>query len=335
MISEHDIAAYRLMAEILLALRERLDKEMRALFGQLWLAEQAPEPLRRRLAERNEHEEAVSFSQGTRRELFDYADFGDIGEVLQGAGPGLLDGVFAQRQVLQSRLLELQVVQLKLSLALSLDEQEVALLNTLHGRLGLTQGSGPALRPSAPAPGHADPSRAGQTAAEPVAQGAPIEHHATTAPPVAGPAPAPEPATPVQVPATPVTQEVQPAHPRPAARIEAPTYEEFMQALDRGTSLVIIRSLYSEIMTAAESVWTTGAIPDLRVWRSVCESSWYQEKFVQLGLKPVSDFYAILDDVPKTLGSSPPKDKLAEHLSRRGFAQCLTALREVFQKQMK
>jgi hypothetical protein len=319
MIADRDIAAYRLMAEILLALRERLDKEMRGLFGQIWLAEQAPEPVRRRLAERNEREDAVAFSQGVRRELIDYADFGDIGEVLQGAGPGILDGVFAQRQVLHSRLLELGVVQLKLSLALSLDDQEVALLSTLHGRLGLAQGTAPraVVTPPVTAPPAALP--------QPVQPR--IEHQAA-----ASPTPGP-PAAPTEVAAA-VTSPEPPAA-RQVARFDAPSYEEFMQALGRGATGVIIRSLYSEIMAAAETVWTTGAIPGLRVWRAVCESQWYQEKFVQLGLKPVSDFYAILEEVPKTLGSSPTRDKLAEHLNRRGFAQCLTALREVFQKHMK
>ena len=273
------------MAEILLVLRERLDKEMRGLFGQIWLAEQAPEPVRRRLAERNEREDAVAFSEGARRELIDYADFGDIGEVLQGAGPGILDGVFAQRQVLQSRLLELQVVQLKLSLALSLDDQDVALLSTLHGRLGLAQSAAPqvVVTPPLTAPTTAPPHPAPHRTERPVAN--------SPAPAPAPPAPAPQVAAAVTAPEAP------PA--RPAARIDAPSYEEFMQALGRGATGVIIRSLYSEIMAA------------------------------------VSDFYAILEEVPKTLGSSPTRDKLAEHLNRRGFAQCLTALREVFQKHLK
>ena len=106
-------------------------------------------------------------------------------------------------------------------------------------------------------------------------------------------------------------------------------------ALDRGNTAVVGRALYVEIMGSAETMWTTGALPRIAVWRLVCESRWYQEHFVPLGLKPVSDFYSIVEDITKTLGASPPKDRVAELLSKRGFAQILFALREVFQRILK
>lgn len=106
-------------------------------------------------------------------------------------------------------------------------------------------------------------------------------------------------------------------------------------ALDRGTTTVIMRALYAEVMGCAETVWASGAIPSLRVWQPVCESTWYRESFVPLGLRPVSDFYAIIEDIIKSLGASPPKEKVAELLNRRGFAQTLLALREVFQRHIK
>jgi hypothetical protein len=151
-------------------------------------------------------------------------------------------------------------------------------------------------------------------------------------PPLASPIPVPIPVTAPPVPPGPARE---PAAQRAAVHIEAPSVEELVQALERGNTGVVTRALYVEIMGGAETLWVAGVLPKGTVWELVCESRWYQEHFVPLGLKPVSDFYGIVEDIIQTLGTSPPREKVAELLSKRGFAQILLALREVFQRLMK
>jgi len=108
-----------------------------------------------------------------------------------------------------------------------------------------------------------------------------------------------------------------------------------VQAMDRRQNPIVLRALYAEIMAAAEAIWARGSVTSLKVWYAVRESPWYQEQFVALGLKPVSDFYSIVEDLHEGLGPSPTKEKVQEFLAGRAFAQVLLSLRELFQRALK
>lgn len=105
--------------------------------------------------------------------------------------------------------------------------------------------------------------------------------------------------------------------------------------LERGSTAIVMRALYTEIMGGAEAMWGSGTVPPMRIWQLVAESPWYRESFVQLGLKPVSDYYGIVGDIIQSLGKTPTQEKVAELLNRRGFAQILLALRELFARHLK
>jgi len=333
---ESNLEAYRGLTEVLVALRARLRADLEAGYGEEWLARGVPPPVQERLAGKKDREDTVAWYSSGERELFEYVDFLDIAEILDGQGAGieLLAGVFPQAQILRARLMELQVVAQKLGLAHEVVEEELALLANLRSRLNLApaQPRRPAAAPAAAseaAPRKAEappvqPRPAPQEPASPPPSPEPARPAATHQPiPVAMPTPAPS------------APRTIPASDGPRSAPPAPSFDDVVQALDRRQSPVVLRALYAEIMAAAEAVWSRGIASSLKVWYAVRESPWYQEQFVPLGLKPVSDFYSVIEDLQTTLGSSAPKEKVHEFLNSRAFAQVLLSLRELFQRALK
>lgn len=351
---EANLEAFRSLTEVLTALRDRLRADLSAGYGDEWLARGVPEPIRERLAGKKDREDTVAWYSSGERELFEYVDFFDMAEILEGqdAGIELLAGVFPQQQILRARLMELQVVAQKLGHAHAVADEEISLLGNLRTRLNLAPAQ-PHRPPVAAQPDVPPAPRApvpAQAAAP--APGVPAAaDHPPTPPGVASLAPEPkaqpkvepQPAQAPQRQPIPVTlPSPPPAAPRtipksdgPRSAPPTPSYDDVLQALDRRQNPIVLRALYAEIMAAAEAVWARGAATSLKVWYAVRESPWYQDQFVPLGLKPVSDFYSVVEDLQATLGSSATKEKVQEFLNSRAFAQVLLSLREMFQRALK
>lgn len=346
---EANLEAFRGLTEVIAALRERLRADLAAGHGEEWFTRGVPDGVRERLAGKKDREDTVAWYSSGERELFEYVDFFDMVEILEGQGPGieLLAGVFPQSQILRARLMELQVVAQKLGHAHPVADEELSLLANLRGRLNLAPAH--PHRPVAATP--PQPKPVAPTRAEPPTPSQPAQPAPASAP---TPAPPPEPAAPEPKPEArtapspahqpiPVTLPTPPgAAPRTIPKPEGPrsvpptpSFDDVVQALDRRQNPIVLRALYAEIMAAAEAVWARGIPSSLKVWYAVRESSWYQEQFVPLGLKPVSDFYSVVEDLQSTLGSNAPKERVHEFLNSRAFAQVLLSLRELFQRALK
>jgi hypothetical protein len=115
------------------------------------------------------------------------------------------------------------------------------------------------------------------------------------------------------------------------AKEEAPALS-FEDALDAGDSTIILRELYKEVTGIAEGIWTKEIPPPARVWEKISVSSWYEENFSQLGLRPASDFYDIIGKVDRRMREGSSKEQLQDYLKEANFAQILLALRDMFQK---
>lgn len=353
---EANLEAYRSMTEVLVALRGRLLADLSTGYGDDWLQKGIPTSVQERLAGKKDREDTVAWYSSGERGLFEYVDFFDMAEVLEGqaAGIELLAGVFPQQQILRARLMELQVVAQKLGHGHAVTEEELSLLANLRIRLNLPSRSG--ARQAVPGASAQPATAATAPPGAPQAQPAPTTPQPTPPPPpeardAVPPAPAPTPPAAPPAPASvpnPAPQPIPVQFPsqaatssRPAkgdlARSAPPTpsFEEVVQAMDRRQNPIVLRALYAEIMAAAEAVWARGAATSLKVWYAVRESPWYQEQFVALGLKPVSDFYSIVEDLQDKLGPSPTKEKVQEFLAGRAFAQVLLSLRELFQRALK
>jgi hypothetical protein len=351
---EANLEAYRNMTEVLVALRQRLLADLNTGYGEDWLTKGIPTPVQERLAGKKDREDTVAWYSSGERGLFEYVDFFDMAEVLEGQGAGieLLAGVFPQQQILRARLMELQVVAQKLGHGHAVTDEELSLLTNLRIRLNLPSrpgvrqtapgGSAPLAAAETPAPVAVPPEPAPIAPLPPPTSAAPAPTRAAApsvpvpAPPTPSPTPKPAP-QPIPVPfpaqAAPSARAAKADHARSAP--PTPSFEEVVQAMDRRQNPIVLRALYAEIMAAAEAVWARGAATSLKVWYAVRESPWYQEQFVALGLKPVSDFYSIIEDLQTNLGFSPTKEKVQEFLAGRAFAQVLLSLRELFQRALK
>jgi len=344
---ESNLEAFSSLTEVLLALRERLRGDLTTAHGEEWFTRGVPNGVRERLEGKKDREDTVAWYSSGERELFEYVDFFDMVEILEGQQPGieLLAGVFPQSQILRARLMELQIVAQRLGHAHPVADEELSLLATLRSRLNLAPQTTQHLRAGA------DPHEVPAPTPSPLETTPPAPPEARQpTPPTPGPAPepdtpepeAPTASAPVNQP-IPVTLPFSPAAtprtiPRPEGPRTAPptpSFDEVLQALDRRQNPIVLRALYAEIMAVAEAVWARGTASSLKVWYIVRESPWYQEHFVPLGLKPVSDFYSIVEDLQSTLGSSAPKEKVHEFLNSRAFAQVLLSLRELFQRALK
>jgi hypothetical protein len=104
------------------------------------------------------------------------------------------------------------------------------------------------------------------------------------------------------------------------------------QALEDSDSKAILRELYREVTTLAESIWSSDVPPGAMVWQQVRSSSWYEVNFSKLGLKPLSDFYDVFSSVESKLEDGVARDQLQDYLKEVNFAQILLAMRDMFQR---
>jgi len=104
------------------------------------------------------------------------------------------------------------------------------------------------------------------------------------------------------------------------------------QALNEQDSTAILRRLFQEVTSLAENLWSSEVPPSPSVWRTVRSSEWYENSFSELGLKPLSDFYEIIDQVEERMHHGIAKHELQQMLEEANFAKILLSLRDMFQK---
>jgi hypothetical protein len=104
------------------------------------------------------------------------------------------------------------------------------------------------------------------------------------------------------------------------------------QALEDSDTRAILRELYREVTSLAESIWSSDVPPGAMVWSQVRSSSWYEVNFSKLGLKPLSDFYDVFSTVESKLEDGIARDQLQDYLKEVNFAQILLAMRDMFQR---
>jgi len=356
---EQNIDAYRIVGEIITSLRTSLRKQLEEVHGREWHKIGVPAPLIDRLIERKEREKSIDWYETEYQELIDFASFSDLLEILE-HNPEILPQVSKlapSSALLHARLLELEVMRLKLGMARPISETELSFLGTFHLRFrqAMTDEDGPRRYPERtpePANESAEPAPASDSDEEqkaevddqaasdddPTPEAEPEPKDIGTRPikvvkdqpprrPTIGPS-APQPEEP---PAEDSTAPAQEAAPEPAAQVhQGPISLE--QALDRGDHRAILRELYREVMTIAEGMWTNEAPPLPVVWEKVRVSNWYEVSFSKRGLKPLADFYYVIDQVQKRSRDGLTRDGLQRFLKEANFAQLLLSLRDMFQK---
>lgn len=344
-----NLDAYRIISANLFRVRNALRLALQELHGPDWEDKVEPEDRRVFLTQRREREINVNWRRSDHPDILDYGNFSDLCEFVS-AHPELLKrfGVLARDpELLRLRFLELDTLFNRVAYARPLSEAELELLISFDDRLKRLDeppASKPSARPSQPATtagAHqaAEASSSGSSKATAQAE-APAAPHEEEPPP----APEPRPATPADRPQDDVAPVAAPvargaaAAPRSRTADRKPlpsvTMARLREALDKGDEQTILTAVYSEVTSLADGLWSDSSPPTPRVWEALRESDWYSEHFVDLGLKPVSDFYDLAGTARQHMLDGTSRRELQEFLKEHRFAQVLLALRDLFRQRL-
>jgi hypothetical protein len=335
---EQNLDGYRILAQILIDLRNALHAELERYYGHEWYRAKPLQQVLNRLIERKEHEQAIDWYESEYQQIIDFATFEDLLEVLEADSRLLpeLRTIAPSTPLLHARLMEMETMRQKLALARVISENELVFLGTFHLRFRKVMESA-----------SKNPSSARETAASNVTVAPPanpVESAPVTpssrdvAPPVPPSATARPSNTKIpKKPAKHVNSGRQPPAETPAqhAAPEAKPVNgrhAVMAAMDAGDDKAVLESLYREVTAIAEGLWEREVPATPSVWPRVREHAWYEKNFSPLGLQPLSDFYDVIDAIHGRIHDGLAKDELQAFLKEHNFAKILLALRDMFQK---
>ncbi|MEN8163973.1 MAG: hypothetical protein ABFS37_07585 [Acidobacteriota bacterium] len=336
---EQNLDAYRILAEILNDLRIELRQELEKIHGTDWFRPGLPPAVFDRLISTKEGSSAIDWYETEYQEIMDFAVFPDFFEILEHNREtfAALMELVPSPALFQARFLELESLRSKVGRARPVSEAELSFLMTFHKRFRR----------------QLEVHRSGVSKGKPVKNSS-EEISIETGEPEVGTEEAPEPSktmpdnpptppaniTPPQRPAMTGT-ETDPEEAKELDESKSPSNGAaestiltgpLSQVVSAGDSTAILRELFKEVTSLAESLWSSDVPPPQTVWKEVRVSSWYEENFSGLGLKPLSDFYEVISHVEERLGTGLAKHELQKMLEDANFAHILLALRDMFQK---
>jgi hypothetical protein len=324
-----NLDAYRQISVILHRVRKLIREELRAVHGDDFEASIPNETLEL-LRDRQELEASINWSLNEPADVLDFAGFSDLHEILafQGALLKRFAHLASDPKVLHIRFLELQTIQDRIAFARPISESDLSFLISFEDRMKKSLGAAP----TPPAAKAATPEARGKVAE----------------PPAAAPPPVPE-AERVQRTAT---QAATKTVGRAAAASQSASAKEAAQTAQRRIEVVktaqsapdsvagaldveddenVLSALYREVTTMADALSSANlAAMQTSVWERVRDSSWYQRRFASLGLKPVSEFFDLLDGGRRVLANGGSRNELREYLKDHNFPKVVLALRAVF-----
>jgi len=339
---DQNLDAYRILAEILNDLRVELRTELEKIHGAEWFRPGLPPTVFDRLVSSKEGSSAIDWYETEYQEIMDFAVFPDFFEILKHNNEtfaALLELV-PSPALFQARFLELESLRSKVGRARPISEAELSFLMTFHKRfrkqLEIHRGKASKVKP-----GITDSEEISiETAAPEVRSEAAPEPSKTESKNPSTQVSPPEKITPPQRPASSATGATPEAEEKTDASKSAPgdavehtiVTGSLSHIVSSGDSTSILRELFKEVTALAESLWSSDVPPPQTVWKEVRISTWYEENFSGLGLKPLSDFYEVISHVEERLGSGLAKHELQKMLEDANFAHILLALRDMFQK---
>lgn len=340
---EQNLDAYRILAEILNDLRIELRKGLEQAHGAEWFRPGLPPEVFDRLVSSKEGSSAIDWYETEYQEIMDFAVFPDFVEILnhnKDLFPALL-ALVPSPALFQARFLELESLRSRVGRARPVSEAELTFLMTFNTRfrkqLELHR-AGETDSPSAPKDSEEvsiETPHIEEAAAEP-----PPESEESALEQPIDEEVAPNENLPPQRKATgggASGKDTEEKRDDPEPKVDAAdpipvATGPLSQVVASGDSTAILRELFKEVTSLAESLWSSDVPPPQTVWKEVRISSWYEEKFSALGLKPLSDFYDVISHVEDRLGTGLAKHELQKMLEDANFAHILLALRDMFQK---
>ena len=342
---DQNLDAYRILAEILNDLRMELRQELEKIHGAEWFRVGLPGEVFDRLVSSKEGATAIDWYETEYQQIMDFAVFSDFYQIIEHNRdhlPALLELV-PSAALFQARFLELEVLRSKVGRARPISEAELSFLMTFHKRFRKqieihrerTSGAGST---------NVDVEEISiETDEDPVVQKADPKKPDTSSKKTTSEVTPPDPKRPPQRmattgnnPGTPKKEKAEESDDstgpvQKTTAVAEPT-GPLSQTVASGDSINILRLLFKEVTTLAESLWSSDVPPPQSVWREVRVSPWYEENFSKLGLKPLSDFYEVISHVEEKMESGLAKHELQKMLEDANFAHVLLAMRDMFQR---
>ncbi len=336
---EQNLDAYAVLSDILYMLRARVGEALEERCPDGWYRDPSLTGVVDRLIARKEREKAIDWYSSEYQALIEFASFEDILEILEKHEELVpqLKTLVPSPHLLHARMLELEALREKLAMARAITENELSFLTTFHQRFRRAldedrSTTAPAQPVRGPVPVEAVPSHEGphgRNGAEAAASPAVDEAGAGERPGSAQPEPSTPPSkkggTPRSAPAA------NPASlPLESEPVSAPA--TITAAIESGDTQEILRFLYREVTAIADGLFSSNSTPAPVYWKAVRGSQWYENNFSVLGLKPLSDFYAIVEKAIERREEGTGREEIQEFLKNHNFAKILLGLRDMFQQ---
>jgi len=133
---DHNLDAYRDVAEILTTLRATTRRQLEGAFGRNWHHDGVPPEVLERMIVRKERERAIDWHESEYQEIINYSSFIDILEIIEDTPElfGEIAELAPSTAMLHTRFLELDVISQKIAMARPISENELGFLGTFHIR---------------------------------------------------------------------------------------------------------------------------------------------------------------------------------------------------------
>jgi len=353
---EQNIDAYRIIADLLVQLRSIISSGLKEEFGSDWATEGLPSSIYEGLIRTKEDESAVDWYEDEYQELFNYTNFSELHEILethQDLFPCMRD-LLPTPSLLTARFMELEVVRRKLGRTRPIGEVELNFLMKfhLHFRKAVekreevlvekredaskSEEAAVTLEPSDNEPEVEFPREDRDDIPQSndnsvVSKGKSKESSSQDSPrPPQRMASRGRSSSPSAV-----SSPEEPA-PKDEVKRKSPSPQvpqmNLSVLLEKEMTPGILRELFLEVTRLAENLWSSDVPESPVIWNAIRTSSWYEKNFVSLGLKPLSDFYDLMDRVHERLESGLARHELKNLLQEARFSETLLNLRDMFQK---
>ncbi len=340
---EQNLDAYAVLADILCTIRERVNLALEDRYPSGWHREQALADIVDRLIARKEREKAIDWYSSEYQALIEFACFEDLLEILEKNDDLLpaLKAVVPSPHLLHARMLELEALREKLAMARAVTENELSFLTTFHQRFrkalegGESEPGGQAQRkPSrkkavpeeTPAPKSVEEVSGAEQAAD-------LEEEPASTEPSKKSKKESEPQrSGKSAPAPPAAKASRQAAAAPEEVEAGAVPKTITTAIEAEDTPEILRYLYREVTAIADGLFSSANTPMPVYWKAVRGSAWYEKSFSRLGLKPLSDFYDIVDQAIERRENGASREEIQEFLKQHNFARILLSLRDMFQR---
>jgi hypothetical protein len=359
-VSDTNIEAYHIMAEILVTVRRIVQRGLEKAAGKTWYVDGCPPSVYERLVARKENEVAIDRFDREYQELISFASLDDLAEIIEFNEDlaRLLEGIAPETETIIERFRHLETLRLKLDATVPLDQDDVDALLQYHKefRESLAQ---PQKRKAAeeaetePAATAAEEPQVaevsggdeaetsevfGTRAAEPEELGAEdvvADELDEGAEDVVleeldqGDMVTDEPSDAFETAV--VDSDVIEAPPVTAAddETELAAVEQAMENDDDGE---VLRALHREIMSVAEHVLKGDVDQEFPVWNTLKERGWYDIKQTALGISLVENFYSIAEQVRAKTREAASPDDLKAFLKESEASKLLLSLGDMFKR---